>query len=98
MPYVTSVERLAKEQGRQEGRQEGRQQGRQEGRREGELRGLQEGIELALELKFGAEGLAFMPQIRQVDSLKRLREIRESLRTATGLASLGDLLGQDASQ
>ena len=31
MPYVTSVERLAREEGRQEGKQEGRQEGRQEG-------------------------------------------------------------------
>jgi len=32
MPYVTSIERLAKEEGRQEGRQEGQQQARQEER------------------------------------------------------------------
>jgi len=31
MPYVTSVERIAKKIGREEGRQEGRQEGRREG-------------------------------------------------------------------
>ena len=31
MPYVTSVERLARQEGRQEGRQVGRQEGRQRG-------------------------------------------------------------------
>jgi hypothetical protein len=34
MPYVTSIERLAREEGRQEGRQEGRYQGREEAVRE----------------------------------------------------------------
>jgi predicted transposase YdaD len=32
MPYVTSIERFAKDEGRQEGRQEGREEGREEGR------------------------------------------------------------------
>ena len=81
MPYVTSVERVARERGRAEGIQEGRQ----EGRREGEVAGLQEGIELALELKFGAEGLALMPLVRQVKKLDLLRSIRQTLRTAETL-------------
>ena len=35
MPYITSNEQIATEEGRQEGRQEGRLEGRQEGRLEG---------------------------------------------------------------
>ncbi len=51
MPYVTSIERMAKEEGRQEGRQEGWQEGRQEGEQEGWQKGQQEG-----ELKGRQEG------------------------------------------
>ncbi len=43
MPYVTSIERLAIEEGMQKGlqkgREEGREEGRQEGRQEGQLKG-----------------------------------------------------------
>ncbi len=35
MPYVTSIERLAKEEGREEGLEEGLEQGREEGREQG---------------------------------------------------------------
>jgi hypothetical protein len=35
MPYVLSIERMAREKGRREGREEGRREGREEGRREG---------------------------------------------------------------
>lgn len=90
MPYVTSVERVARERGRAEGIQEGRQ----EGRREGEVAGLQEGIELALELKFGADGLALMPLVRQVEEPGLLRSIRQTLRTAETLEPIRALLTQ----
>ena len=42
MPYITSNEQIATEEG-QEGRLEGRQEGRLEGRQEGRLEGRQEG-------------------------------------------------------
>jgi len=98
MPYITSVERRALERGRQEGRQEGRQQGHQEGhqegRLEGEVSGLQEGIELALELKFGDDGLALMPMVREVRKPELLRSIRQTLRTAETLESVRNLLSR----
>ena len=98
MPYVTAIERMALEKGRtegiQEGRQEGRREGHQEGRREGEVSGLHEGIELALELKFGADGLALMPLVREVERLDLLRTIRQTLRTAETLESVRTLLRQ----
>ena len=37
MPYVTSFERLAKEEGLEEGLRKGREEGKQEGRQEGIL-------------------------------------------------------------
>jgi predicted transposase YdaD len=78
MPYITSVERRALERGRAEGIQEE----------------IQEGIELALELKFGADGLALMPLVRQVKKLDLLRSIRQTLRTAETLEPIRTLLSQ----
>jgi hypothetical protein len=37
------------------------------GLEKGRLEGLLKGIELGLELKFGAEGLALMPELRTLD-------------------------------
>jgi hypothetical protein len=74
MPYITSVERLAREKGRAEG--------------------IQEGIELALELKFGTDGLALMPLVRQVKKLDLLQSIRQTLRTADTLEPIRALLSQ----
>jgi hypothetical protein len=49
MPYISSFQRLGREEGRlegrQEGREEGRQEGRQEGREEGRMQGRKEGRE-----------------------------------------------------
>jgi predicted transposase YdaD len=79
MPYITSVDRL----GREEGRQEGRQDGRQEGLREG----LLAGIELALKLKFGEAGQAVVPEIRALADpsviqgvYARIEEVRQAYR------------------
>ncbi len=67
MPYITSVQRIGREEGRQVGIQEGRQVGIQEGRQvgiqEGRQVGLLKGIELGLKLKFGDPGLALLPEI-----------------------------------
>ena len=78
MPYITSVERLAREKGRAEGIQEE----------------IQEGIELALELKFGADGLALMPLVRQANKPELLRTVRQTLRTAETLEPIRTLLSQ----
>ena len=50
----------------------------QEGRREG----LLSGIEVALDVKFGADGLALMPQIAAIDDVVQLQTIQSALRTA----------------
>jgi hypothetical protein len=71
MPYVTSIERLAKEEGRkqgwQEGREEGREVGREEGREEGRKRGREEGLKRGIRTmlgsRFGEEGLRLMDEI-----------------------------------
>jgi hypothetical protein len=90
MPYITSVERLGREEGRQEGLQEGLQEGRREGLQEGRREGLQEGrreglldgIELALRIKFGEGGQAIVPEIRQITDLEVIRAVYDRIETA----------------
>jgi hypothetical protein len=64
MPYVTSFERLAKEEGRVEGRVET----------------LLPAIELALKLRFGAEGLQLMTEIRRRAELHILEAVFQAIR------------------
>ena len=49
------------------GEEIGIEKGRKEGRKEGKL----EGIELALELKFGANGLSLMDEVRKISDLEK---------------------------
>ncbi len=69
MPYITSVQRI----GRQEGIQEGRQVG------------LLKGIELGLKLKFGSPGLAVLPEISAIKDVGLLETILLGLETANTL-------------
>ena len=72
MPYITSNEQIATEEGRQEGRQEGRLEGRQEGRLEGrqavilrQLRRRLGGLENATQRRvcdLGAESLELLAE------------------------------------
>jgi predicted transposase YdaD len=74
MPYVTSIERLAKEEGLQEGLQEGLREGLQEG----QLRTLRENLLETLEVRFGSvpqelkKGLAEITEVRRLKALHRL--------------------------
>ncbi|OCQ90737.1 cytosolic protein [Oscillatoriales cyanobacterium USR001] len=84
MPYITSVQRI----GRQEGRQEGIQEGRQIGIQEGRQVGLLKGIELGLKLKFGDRGLALLPEISAIKDAGALEAILLGLETANTLDEL----------
>jgi hypothetical protein len=76
MPYVTSIERMAREEGRTEGQREG----------------LQQGIEVALELKFGATGAELLPLVQAEQRVDVLRAVQRALRTAQTLAEMRHLL------
>ncbi|MEM9906913.1 MAG: hypothetical protein AAF921_17985 [Cyanobacteria bacterium P01_D01_bin.44] len=84
MPYVLSLERIARQQGLQEGLETGRQEGLQEGLREG----LLSAIELGLELKFGAEGLRLLPEISKLEDVDLLKALQEGLKVAKRLEEL----------
>ncbi|NJL04037.1 MAG: cytosolic protein [Chloroflexaceae bacterium] len=79
MPYITSVERLAIQKGLQQGREEGREQGLQQGR----VQGLRDGIQLALDLKFGAAGVALMPDIARLHDPEILAAVLVAIKPAT---------------
>jgi hypothetical protein len=66
MPFMSTPERI----------------GREEGREEGLTKGRLEGLEVALELKFGEAGLALMPEIRNIADEKKLEAILRAVRSA----------------
>jgi predicted transposase YdaD len=77
MPYVTSIERLGREEGRREGRREGRQEGRQTA--------LQESILELLETRFGA----LPPGMRElVEAAKGEAQLKRLLCQAALVSSL----------
>lgn len=81
MPYITSVQRI----------------GRQEGRLEGRLDGLLKGIELGLKLKFGSQGLAVLPEISQIQDTNLLETILSGIETSTTIDELRSLYQQSTS-
>ncbi len=82
MPYVTSLERMAKE--------EGLQEGRQEGLREGVL----EGIELDLEKMFGKDGKPLLEEIRGIENVAQLRKVAKALKKDRTLEDIRKMTGR----
>ena len=77
MPYVTSTERMA----------------RQEGLQEGQQKGLLRAITLALEPKFGEAGTAFAKELQAVFNLNKLEEILQAAnRSETSIDQLRAML------
>ena len=76
MPYVTSIERLAKE----------------EGQREGARAELLRTIRTGLKDKFGSPGLRLMTKVRAVEELRRLRALARALMKAESLQDFRALL------
>ena len=86
MRYVTSAERIGMEKGIRQGMQQGMQQGM--------CQGLLEGLELGLELRFGAQGLRYLAEIRKIEDPDVLRAIHEGLKTVETVEELRSIYGQ----
>lgn len=67
---------------------EGRTEGLQEGQVQGTRSGLLTGIEVALDLKFGAAGLALLPEIRAIANVVLLRAVLGAIRDAASVDAL----------
>jgi hypothetical protein len=72
MPYVTSIERLAKKEGREEGRRE-------------ELYDL---VAQALETRHGQAGRRLLSKIKRIHDLSELRALHKEIWTSTSLAEV----------
>ncbi|UZQ53236.1 hypothetical protein OOK60_12045 [Trichothermofontia sichuanensis B231] len=69
MPYITSLERIAKEEGLQQGLRDG----------------LLSGIAVALKLRFGETGLQLLLEIRTIAQVETLQAIQDALLTVNTL-------------
>ena len=68
------------------------QQGEQQGEQKGEKKDRLSSIELCLEVKFGNEGLKFMPKISEISDLETLKTIQRSILTVESLEELKHIL------
>jgi hypothetical protein len=84
MPFVTFAERHGLEKGLQQGLEKGREEARREY--------LLKGIALGVELKFGADGLALMPDIEKQEKLDVLEAVFNHIKSAATIDDLKRLL------
>jgi predicted transposase YdaD len=73
MPYLSSLERMALEEGRKKGREEGREEGLKAGR---------DGVAVALEAKFGRPGRKLLARVRRINDIAELRRLAKIIKTA----------------
>jgi predicted transposase/invertase (TIGR01784 family) len=73
-------------------RNEGKLEGLVEGEQKGEIKGLKEGIELGITLKFPGDIDTVMARVNEIDDLARLKEIKETIKTAKDISAILALL------
>jgi hypothetical protein len=78
MPYITSIERLGRQEGLQQGLQQGRQQGRHEGWREGAVATGQRAVLDALEIRFTPVPEGLRQTIETIQDETRLRALLQA--------------------
>ena len=83
MPYITSIERLGREEGLQEGIQIRLDQGLR--------RGLLDGIELSLRAKFGATSQDALLEIRQLTDLTIIQAVIAKVETSRTIEEVRDV-------
>lgn len=88
MPYVTSIERRARQEGHQEGRQEGFQEGIQQGQQEGMLQGVRDLLQQTLQVRFGMPPVSVVRKIEQCQDVAILRALHQQALTASSIAEL----------
>jgi len=88
MPYVTSIERRARQEGLQQGIQEGLQQGMQQGQQEGILQGVRDLLRQALEVRFGAPPDSVLSKIEQCRDAAALRALHQQALTVSSIGEL----------
>ena len=87
MPYVTSVERSAIQQGITQGITQGISQGITQGKTEG----LIQAVELGLKLKFGIDGLKMLPEIMRIKDPLILETICSAIESAKTVDELSKI-------
>jgi flagellar biosynthesis/type III secretory pathway protein FliH len=92
MPYVTSIERRARQEGFQEGFQQGLQEAFQEGFQEGFQQGMlqvvQELLPQTLQVRFGTPPALVLQKIEQCQDVAMLRAMHQQALTASSIAEL----------
>jgi predicted outer membrane lipoprotein len=83
MRYVTSIERLAMEEGREEGREEGLQVG------------IRQSILGVLQARFGVVSAMATGRLEQVEDMERLQALLGQAATAESLTSFEAFLADD---
>lgn len=90
MQYVSSIERLAKEEGIEQGIQKGLRKGIAQGQ-EKMRKLLLESLKLNLEFKFGKRGLDLLPIISRLKSAEELTTFQERLKAVQTAGELKKL-------
>jgi hypothetical protein len=92
MPYLSSIERLARKEGHEQGLEQGLEQGIELGR----VEELQETITDLLKTKFGKRGGGLAPRVRALHNKEILRAVLRKLVNAAALAEVRALLAPEA--
>jgi hypothetical protein len=96
MPYVTSIERLAREEGLQEGLEKGIEKGIKKGIEKGRQEGVAEGLQIAilklLELKFKKVPAKHIRKLHSVCEIGRLSALLQAANDAEALDEVLSLL------